>query len=388
MSALNAHIATSHAEDYKVGSDVSYGNRSLQTIKVEWDVVNHTGQPITIARRDGLKYTVPTTFDHLHQSNKLKVRSTYSIPSHLDREISEQLSRDATVCDDVKRLWEARQQTCLTNAVGITQFYLEYLIDLKTLKTREGAIYFTNLDLMISTHGIERAPAHPYTNSAVVERLVNRDLIGQTVTDGFNLQIVIIDNEGKYDDKFININGSVYRIPVRRDATMLSGVWVSGSNCVDTGDGHRDAVRYDTSACINPGDGNPGFLLFDSSEKAKALGDVFAAQERAIQKSKAEMAEREQRLKDERSRQEHELKKQKLEDEEEARKKRMKFDEYVAELEFERKEFEHQRAMASLDRKDYHEDRSYRRKDTSETIKMAPTLITGAMALFALIRSF
>jgi hypothetical protein len=192
---------------------------------------------------------------------------------------------------------------------------------------------------------------------------------------GFRYSIEIIDNAGKFGDRYLNIGNKVYRAPAQKDHERRDGVYVVSNEPVEgqIEMSERKVQLYSFEQAKEQ------LGLYRTPEEAMNLGDVSQAKkeellnlEHQIQVEKAELA---------RERQQHEkemLDKEKaLKEAEEARDRNARV---IDEM---RSEQEHRQKLERERVKDYYEDRSYERKDSNETLKFLPTLILGIGAAVA-----
>jgi hypothetical protein len=104
-------------------------------------------------------------------------------------------------------------------------FRTEENIQLSELESHRGEIYDHEHDLVISTYKGNDAGPHPYSNEGRALALMKN---AEQLVDSkaFSETIQIVDNEGKYGDRFINRNKMVYRIEAVQDHSRVPGVWI------------------------------------------------------------------------------------------------------------------------------------------------------------------
>jgi hypothetical protein len=98
-------------------------------------------------------------------------------------------------------------------------------IQLADLEAHRGEIYDHEHDVVVSTWRGNEAGPHPYSaEGRAIVLLNNAEKMGEN--KAFCETIQIVDNDGKYGDRFINRNKNVYRIEATQDHSKASGVWV------------------------------------------------------------------------------------------------------------------------------------------------------------------
>lgn len=236
----------------------------------------------------------------------------------------------------------------------------KYTLDPKVC-VRDEVIFSQDLGLLISLdrplHLTDVFPdtSRAHTNQAYrpTERVVKSvDLA---------ISVVIVDNINPGQPYYINIENRVYKIETK--TSEEAGNLPDGVHVIDTRspvDGSKD-IRYDIDECIYHGDGkyNSPFTLFVNLHDAKTNGHRNALIEAENHKLELELKDKDKQLLD----------------------LKVKISE-MKELNALRKE---QQESASDSRRDYYEERSYRRKDTSESLSMPAKVIGGLGAVAAAI---
>jgi hypothetical protein len=101
----------------------------------------------------------------------------------------------------------------------------EEKITLADLEKHRNEIYVHDHDVVVSLfRGIEAGP-HPYSSEG---RAIDLTTMLERGADkkAFCEMIKIVDNSGRFGDRFINRNKNVYRIEASQDASREDGVWV------------------------------------------------------------------------------------------------------------------------------------------------------------------
>ena len=348
----------------------SHGQHAAYSITVEF--INGTNQTIIVADRAGINTVIPPS--NLRGVGNFIVRKKYVFNDSVKFDamnVSNDIHEKSSV--DLIALKNALEGQQFAKYLGKYYVSLDYQINLEALAACGGASYFQNIDLVISTRHESVTPPHPYSARGLERQLMLEDSdINRVETFGYKIKIV--DNNNEFGDRWVNIAQNAYRVPAIRDVSLNDGVYLITS-------GNAPGAPPKTEF-FNFTDSGAELHLYRTREEAEALGDLHKQREQ-------ELVFLEHQIKT--TENEYRLQKQKLSEESEAREREFKLKELALNEEKQkldriRLEQEHQKKMEELRRKDYYEDRSYVRKDSSEFMKYAPLLLTGVIALFAAIR--
>ena len=363
-------LQISNVENVTQTDPSNLDQHSSFSITVEF--INGTNQTITVVDRAGVYTVIPPC--NLRGVNSFIVRKRYIF--------TESVKFDAmNVSNDIHEN-SSTDLIALKNAIIEQQFVkfrgkyyvnLDFNIDILDLREKGGACYYQNIDLLLSCRNEQTTPPHPFSQRGRERTMVTEDPdINRLETFGYKIKIV--DNNNEFGDRFVNIAKSVFRVPATKDINSKDGVYL-----IVTGNakGAPPTVEYFTFDSSGS-----NLHLYRTREEAAALGDLHKQREQ-------ELALLEHQVKA--SENDYKLERQKLTEamdakEREFKIKELEYNEAKQKLEKEKAEQEHKRKMEELYRKDYYEDRSYVRKDSSEFLKYAPLLLTGVIALFAAIR--
>ena len=359
--------------------------------KVEKEFYNGLSVPVTIVSRDGVPFTIAPM--RVEFNNLLLVRFAFTYHRSVKIDI-ERLSN--AKCETSIALRDAIQHGSVKEGhFGKMVASITYAVSKEQLLAGGGSLYLANLDIVASTMQGHYVPRHPHNLDGVRNYLVGREETINTV-GSFGYAIQIVDNEGVYGKRYININKEIYEVSPIKDRSRRSGVYHAKTAPV----GENGVVPPPTAILFSFEEAEQYLGFFKTIEEARILGDVSEEQRRELEERalnlKRDIAEfntiklKEERILDEQKRsfeldrmvedearktRENEWKRQ--ETEQTVRLSRLK--EEVATL-------EHRRSMDSLQRKDHFEERSYSRKDSSEFFKWVPGLIGAGAALFLALR--
>ncbi len=154
---------------------------------------------------------------------------------------------------------------------------LEFSLTNDELRAGNGVNYFRDIDRLISVHGAINMPPHPYSEFGHKYNLIVND-VNINDTEKFTLSIQLVDNAGRYNQRYINIHSKVFPIPPIMSTTQCDGLWITHTGAI-TADGENPIPRtecYPVDSC----EYLPTYATF---EEAKTLGDGDAIKRRELE---------------------------------------------------------------------------------------------------------
>lgn len=325
---------------------------------------NNTGKPILVSTRAGMTYTVPSRMRHGDGIQGLYLMYTTDHNSNVKfnrHDILNDPDKKNAMCD---ALYDRSHGNRAMVGQDANQVNLKCLVTKQKLSSLGGSTYLQDLDLVIAFEDAVHLAPHPMTEPSA--------LMG--FGDGeFRINFKLVDNEGEIGTKYVNLTGEIMALTTITSSDLVSGLYVSYPPIAKPNGDRTECVpvkKFYSPEQLCATENREGFLRYthDTYEKALTHGDSIAERERTL---KLEMVE----LKQKHALELEELNKQKMDDEREKLK-----------LEQHKREVEHARSMSSMDRKDYYENRSHIRKDSSEWLKYAPLVISVVAALVPIFR--
>lgn len=360
-------------------------------IDIQARYFNGLPYPVTIVLRSGVKFTIPPS-QHRHIKNfVISFKVTLGPDVNIDvNSLCNDSSPESAMLVDIfsnggfQRMgrWQ-----CAEIQYGVTKEELDQM---------GSVLYLSNLDIVVARLNPSYVPYHPYSEAGIRKRLVAED--PDINTHGrFGYRIEIVDNCQRFGQRFININNEVFKLLPERDPDRRDGVYRYSTGPVN-GD---TSLTSPVSQFFSFEEAEQELGLFRTFVEAKTLGDVVANRKKELDEYALSIKEEEARLKHEKLEREEAFEKHRrsleearLRDDDERRQKEhnwklreQEYQERAALLKEEIARLEHQRNLASMERKDYYDERSHNRKDSSEFIKYLPTLVTTIAAIVATIYS-
>lgn len=264
-----------------------------------------------------------------------------------------------------------------------TEAWVEYHIPAEDFDAQGGVLFLQNLDLQVSI--LDQASTAPHPFSLLGQR--NRDAFDfkeKLAPQGVIYGVYIKDRDRQHGPRFVNINGIVYGVPViDDDESALDGVY-----CITTGRTNSNFVTQRTlTEFFTFEEADEKLGLYGSYRDAHSLGNPQEKfkrdyEERKNQLSMEELAFREERTKAERLAEQAKdcMRRAMMEYEHQ----RMRIDQLnkIVALELDRREQHFRREMMIL--KELTEATGHSRRETTEIIKLIPTIITTVATYVAM----
>jgi len=361
-----------HFGDVSVAQVGPY-DRRIHSSPIEYKVsyINNLPMPITIGLRSGLKFALPPLLSM--RDSTLVVRVEIHISHLLKIDVQKLLSAiNNESSAELKVMREAFIIQINETYHGGVNLIIDYSLDATTLRKFGGVIYYHELDCIISLKEYGETPAHPYSEEGRKLQLLDVNSTDCTGND-FSYSVKLVDNFNKYGPRFININSSVYKINTTKDSSKKDGIYITSnkpfSGDVEATDGNKSLAYYSFDS--------EEIKLYLSAEEANSLGDSLINRKQKI--TELEHTSSVQRLELQQIKHEHEI--QILEKTKEKLVLEMEREALKAKLEEMRSDYENRIKMEREQQKDHYEEKSYKRKDSSELLRWIPAIITGISAI-------
>lgn len=361
------------------------GGINISSLEINTSYLNGCKCPVTVVLRSGLALTISPTVNRVVKDFVVKVTYRFGNDVNIDvRKVLHDVNKDSP--KELQVLKEAVDNCGERGFHGKRTFSVEYSFSESDIGAHGGSIYVPHLDVLMSTLTHHYVPAHPYSCEGVKHRLITTN---ETVNNVgvFGYSVKIVDNGGVFGNRFININGQCFKVPVIKNLEMKDGIYVTSSGPVE-GDYDNCPPR-----CVRYGfdDTDISVALYRTLEEAKTLGDTLATRQREIEEQALEVKREENRLKLEHLQRGetikirlHEIETDRMELDVQRKRHEASIESSLADIKKQREELEHIRQMQLLEAKSKYEHRSLARKDTSEVVKFLPAILTGGIALLAI----
>lgn len=359
-----------------VGSPLVGSHKARSPVEYRVSYINNLYTEVTIGWRSGFSFTLPASEERFGETLIIRVEIALAPWVRIDVEkLLVQVRSDAS--SELKAMKDAIEIQSAKSRHGGTLLTLDYPVTIQELKKYGGAVYYSELDQVVSILPQSETPAHPYSEMGRQQYVQEHD--GFKPLTGFTYNLEIVDNTRMMGVRYVNINGSVFPIqPVvaygRRD-----GVYVRTTGTVDEFGQHQAVVKR-----LSYSAGMEELGIFKTQEEASALGDLVARRKLQEAETEAVLA----KLKHDVTVAKQSWELDKLEKQKEIQQDEEERARQQAIVTRERERQVHDLELRRFEIKDHYEARSYIRKDSGEVIKQLPTAIMGLGAIAMAIKAF
>ncbi len=189
-------------------------------LKLGFEIINGLPHPVTIATRDGLKYTLPTAYGA--QGNTLTIISSRAVINNGDCRTND--LHDQEKDPESKALLDSILSTMSGGVGRYRHSAVRTVVTLSDFRANGDSLYLQSLDLVVSSRNADRV-VHPHSTRGR-ELAQIRDTPGAGLAEAASIVVRIVDNHNRFGDKYINLNKEVYSVPAAVVPNMEDGVYV------------------------------------------------------------------------------------------------------------------------------------------------------------------
>lgn len=325
---------------------------------------NNLFDDVVIVGRDGLPFKLPPSGK---RDNLFQIRVTYRIHASVIMDPKGVFHNYGANTAEGKALAAAVKNIEESPVSGNKTFSLDYTIRRDDIVSQGGVLYLADLDIVVSVHKDEWKALHPYSDASTRYQLIEAES-NVNNSERFGYSVYIVSNNGSVNSKYINLGGSVYRVPSITNQSLRDGVYVCSSGPVQNS--AKDPIPMSLHYTFDEAWEN--LRLFDTPEEAEKLGDILVEREKELKELQLQYKELE-----------HMQKMDKLQFEQDMEEKRREYERLSMERQREEAHVEHERTMRAMRDKEYYDTRSAARKDSSEVVKYIPVILTSMFAIAA-----
>lgn len=374
--------------------DLSARTSSMASIRE--DYYNDSHLPITVVNRNGTRAVIPPgqrggvldggrfVIQQIQEFHRPVILDNADLSNDYGTQTSE-LSKQI-----IQALGVVRHNQGFFGSVSQHRVILSHTLDVVEISRRGGAVYVPELDLLISTRVLDQVPPHPYSLLGIRQK-VSKDRTLQS-EDHFHYQVRIVDRAQIFSHRWININGTAFRIPSVEVSDDPDGVYLSTARA-DPVDPRRTKVVTEYYPFDKVHD---HLTLYQTQNEAATLGDPQSAYKRELEAEKHRNTMEAERLRLEKLKSdlEHSTRMRELEKEREEAKARLMRQEDAlkdkeARLQFMEAEFKVREEQLKRDQfysKHAEERKSLNRKIFLETMKFLGAAAIGAATVYKTIQ--
>jgi hypothetical protein len=233
-------------------------------------IVNNSAHQVGVATREGLKFEVQPTFSLRENNRKLLVRVAYNVDKPTYESVKRHLASSQDNSPELKIIRDSWSAQLIADHRFGARVVLDYPIDIEMIQKYGGAVYFTDLDMVISLGPPGNIPAHPYSRDGALYshwKEISPALNGSS-SGNFIYSIKIIDNQQRIGPRYAKLRDSVIKIEPTKDSKLADGFYVITNRAVSSG--------VETSALYSEyyatEEGIPFYQLCRTYQEAELIG--------------------------------------------------------------------------------------------------------------------
>jgi hypothetical protein len=237
---------------------------------------NRTAGVIHVSRRDGVRLkAIPAS--RYNTSDEFRVYVSYTASRDVIKNAAEILdeSQNSSIEHDkiLRALVKAYNQS---NGTQITAV-VEYVVPEHQFRDSGGRLYIADLDLLLEDDRV-KPMAHPYSHNGIDRKKID-SLMPSCGDETLAFMFKAVDNSGYkvFSDRYINIGGLVFRIPVEQDDAYPTGVHVISRKSVEVVAEFDDTDNGLGSTFYTFEEADKRFGLHLTAEEAKVAGPITEA---------------------------------------------------------------------------------------------------------------
>lgn len=348
--------------------------RQRHDVKIEIDYINNLGVDIVILDRRGIEFHIPSRFKPSSRQLDFKIYEMFHLQEGISLRFND-VERDTDIIKLQQNFLDSLNYDAKAER-NTRRSMVTTTVKLSDLREVNNCIYIKEYDIVLYIP----KPGYNVIHPATVSKVVNGFNLNKEKLNDFEFNISINDPNNKIGDRWINISGLIYQITPSRDHTQMEGVIITTSSANLNGDFVHVPMSIDEF--------KEKIKTYQSYEEAETFGNLESLTkiqaDKELEKLKHNNMVEEQKLKAEVSK--HKAESEKVKHDLELMSSDLKAQEakHKAELELLNIQInreKHDMEFQSLHRKNYYEERSYDRKDSSELIKFLPMIIGAGLVL-------
>ncbi len=243
----------------------------IEDVMISYQYHNRTDRTLRITNRNGVSFDSLPSQTGYH-TDEFVILVYYKGNPSVIKNMAALLYSGANKGQESERIYRALKRSLDGNKGSRRQLtaVVEYAVKIESLSRLNGRMYLNELDIVIEEPVTARM-VHPF-NSSELGRKDFESLIPAASDRCFLLSYRVIDNSGQrmIADRYVNIGGEVYRIPVEADPALKDGIHVAKRNPIFGANPMIKGTVMYTHLSYEDGDKTLG--LFLSAEQARAGG--------------------------------------------------------------------------------------------------------------------
>lgn len=347
-------------------------------VSIHTKFLNYSGRPITLGFRNGLVMSVPSKQSRVSQA--FVIREELYLSDNIKHSARDKLiSHEGPKSDDLRAFEDLFIGSYRDQIHGLSLKY-DYEVTPRIMNDQGGTIYLVEQDIILSTKTND-IPLHPFCYEAMTKAPKGTRTLGEN-----GLGVEIIDNQERIGPRYIRLMGKVVRVDAVKNALKRDGVYLKYRGMMES----ANAASQDVVDFIPAEDMQNAKWLYVSHAEARSAPEhevELSYELKQLDLQGKKVTAETSLAKSEQDREKLDLERRNLLlqtqlDEEERRTRH-----FENELKRRYDREDHQTRMDSMRSKDYYEERSVVRKDSSEMWKFIPTVVMGAGAAIVALKS-
>lgn len=206
------------------GTEVgNYGPHPQSVLSFEFH--NGTGEDITVVTRTGVQIQIPPLRNA--RFHNFVIVTKYAAGFNVIVDVGNtSYDQGHTSSLEAQKIESVVFRTDFgNNGMRSNTATVEYRISRQEFAEGGGSLYLPNLDLLVSSLSSNYVPLHPFSRAGLRQSMIDNDPLLNS-REGLSFNVRIIDKHGRYGDRFLNIDGKVYRVRACKDSVVPDGVYV------------------------------------------------------------------------------------------------------------------------------------------------------------------
>lgn len=286
MSDQSQKFVKSMSPDLYLGAQDALFATQAQ-VEVGYRFYNGLAVPVTISLRSGVKYIIPPIPGV--RSSRFIVVADFCHSRNVNFDTTDLLDANGELSTPEHKAIDSAIQASTLGPFLMGQkppnSAVKYALSKRDLDKNGGQLYLSNVDVLVSIYSLDRTSSHPATLKAQCNDFLNDDPLLSNLK-GFSFTVQIVDRRNVFGERFVNVCGKIFRIPVSQDPDKTEGVFIRHNGESAGGDvtfDIPDAIYYSFD------EANKIPWLYETHREAMVLGDQELTQQRDLMERKHEL---------------------------------------------------------------------------------------------------
>lgn len=254
--------------------DIKYNNDD-NDITVTRRFQNRLDVPVRISNRDGVTFLINPA--RACPVCEFRVYVSYTGRKDVIKNCIALLNASKNVSNLRHTLYRAFERTNAQTDAKHCTATVEYVVTQEQINNSGGRLYLSDLDVLLELTTVS-AKAHPLSDDGI-DRMRIDSLMPTCSEKTSAFMFKAVDNTGKrtFSDRYINIGGNVYQIPIEHDDRYSTGISVISRKSVDITEIEHSTTNAMVTTFYTFEEADAKYGLYTSIEAAKAAGPIAEA---------------------------------------------------------------------------------------------------------------